>query len=162
MARIPKKREYFLAKAREKGRIQAQLEMHRKKPLEESAKEHIGHILDNVQIDPLKLLAIGGATIFIHNYISSNPGLLQAIMTIPEAASLTAESIAEWATFPFGMIFMQAPKPTGKFQLPPDWMVWLGSFFIAYILINHAGQLIGLLDKGLGSIIPLILGIGGL
>lgn len=50
MPRPPKKKVRVLAKAQRMGELQAEREFHKKKPLQESLREHIGKIIDNVKI----------------------------------------------------------------------------------------------------------------
>lgn len=40
----------------------------------------------------------------------------------------------------------------------PEWFLWCVSFFISYMMVKHAGQIIGGLEKGLGAIVPKLLG----
>lgn len=153
MARPAKKRAYWEAKKKRAGELQAEVEAQRRKPLDVSAKEHIGKILDNLKIDPIETLAILGMTITVYNIITGTERLMNWVTNLPnpmpsqfpQAASAAASQVLG--------------TQTNKFIIPNDWNVWLISLSLAYIIVRHAGQLIGLLEKGLSTVIPFLLGM---
>lgn len=153
LGRPAKKRCYAEAKATRKGQLQAELEFHKKKPLEESAKEHIGKMIDRVE--PFEVMAIIGTTIIVRGIISSTPALMEKVKILQHPEFLLMGGIGVLAA-------QYLPLPEGKLkeivEETPDWFIWLESFAIAYIVVKHGGQLIGLLDKGLSSVVPLLLG----
>jgi len=176
VGRPAKKKVYVEEKARTKARIQAELEMHRKKPLDESTKEHIGKIIDNTKIlEIAEGVAVFGMTFVIHDVILSTEALLQkvganynafakAYTTLtgnPQASGILASFSIPTET----LLALLGVTLTQKGQTPtaPDMnlqvFMWLISFSLAYIIVKHAGQLIGLLDKGMGDVLGLLMGV---
>lgn len=151
MGRPAKRKVYVEEKARRKAQIQAEVEMQRKKPFDVSIKEHIGKIIDNTKIsDIAEVIAAIGFTPMVENIIKMNPDLTGIVKKI-----FIGEVTWPLAFMGFGgLIPLEAQKkPTESV------FTWLLSFSIAYIIVRHAGQLIGLLEKGLTSIVPLLMGV---
>jgi hypothetical protein len=189
MGRPPRKTAYVVAKAQRKGTLQAELEMHRKKPLLESTKEHIGHILDNTKImDLAELAAALGITFVVHDLIIGTDVLIQKVaknynsmtnvfsdltgvpviggilgeLSIPTDTILTLLGVNLSVAPPKRPGYVQVPEKAPETSAEPDTQfqifTWLISFSLAYIIVRHAGQLIGLLDKGIGSVLGLLMG----
>lgn len=153
MGRPAKKKKYAEAKAETKGKLQAEREYKKSKPIQETLKEYVDNIMKN--LDPFKTAAILGMTFMVHGTIVGTPALMEKVKVLqhPEFLLLGA----------FGVIAAQyLPLPEGALkkavEATPDWFIWLESFTIAYIVVVHAGSLIGLLDKGLGNLTSLMLG----
>ena len=152
MGRPAVKKSYKEAKAAEKGRLQAAAEAHRKKSLEESAKEHIGKIIDNTKVsDIAEIMAAIGLTPMVEQVIKNAPNIASAVHNI---------FLGE-LTWPLAFVFpLNMFLPVQQYKKPEESVfTWLISFSVAYIIVRHAGQLIGLLEKGLTSIVPLLLGV---
>ena len=137
-----------IAKGSELGKYAA----HAKKPWRESLKEHVGHWIDN--IDPLELAAIGTGTIIIHGLILNTPALKQqAISYAPSAILLGAIGVT--------VQFLEELWRPKQVKLPDpltdDWKYWVAAFFVAYMLVKNGGQIVGLLDKSMTSIVGLML-----
>jgi hypothetical protein len=154
LPRPAKKRAYWEAKCAEKGRLQARLEMHKKKPLDESAKEHIGKILDNLHIGEIsELIAIIGAANIIFDLIMS----VEAWRTKAQKSPIGYAIIG--SAYQQSGLFETVPKELIDKLTKDQISVFLTSWTIAYIIIKHGGQLIGLLEKGLTTVIPMFLGL---
>jgi hypothetical protein len=80
MGRIPKKTAYWVAKRARAGQLQAELEAHRRKPLEESLKEHIGKALDRT--NPLEAGAVVGLALYFYG---SMPAIVASVLHINAA-----------------------------------------------------------------------------
>lgn len=138
-----------VARGTELGKAQA----HKKKSLLEIAKEHIGKMID--RIEPFETMAIIGTTIIVHGIIASTPALMEKVKVLQHPEFLLLGGI--------GVVAAQyLPLPEGELKKiaeeTPDWFVWLESFAIAYIIVKHGGQIMGLLEKGLTSVVPMLLG----
>jgi hypothetical protein len=175
MGRPAKKKVYVEEKARTKARLQAELEMHRKKPLEESTKEHIGKIIDNTKVlEIAEMVAVAGMTFVVHDVILGTEELLQkvgenyntfskAYTTLtgnPSAGQILAGfSIPTETLLALVGVNLTKDKTTAAPDMNLQVFMWLISFSLAYVIVKHAGQLLGLLDKGMGDILGLLLGV---
>jgi hypothetical protein len=163
LGRPAKKRTYVEAKAAEKGKLQAQLEMHRKKPLEESFKEHVGKIID--RIDPFEAVAILGVTVIVHDVIKETPNLLDRVSKGPAPEDFWGQFVKQMGYAAGGIITPAIQVGAGQaketvttlLHTENEAMLWLESYALAYILVHHAGQIFGLLGDTMKSL-PLILG----
>jgi len=127
-----------------------------KKGLELSIREHIGKLID--KIDALEIAATIGLTFVIRGTILRDPGLLNLAASFFESEVYT--TVFEHAGIAIqrylGIPTVEVIEKRGfKFE---DWHLWLISFALAYFLIKHGGALIGLLDKGLHSVVGMFLG----
>ena len=157
MGRPRKKSMYVEAKARRKGELQAELEFHRRKPLEQSMKEHIGKLIDNFRLDPLEIAAVGGMTFVIHEFIMKTPELTRKILTGTEFPFWDVGLI--WFNA-FGIINPPEVKTGAQKVLNENaFLIWIVSLALAYIIVHNAGQLIGLLEGGITKIVPFLLGV---
>jgi hypothetical protein len=166
LGRPAKKRKYAEAKAERKGQLQAELEYKRKseiKNLEDLPiiKNPIGTITGMVEkeIDHIGWIeagAIGIGTVIIHGLVASDKNLTTHIIQTFSSATLGLGpwGIASWLTQE--AIMKVIPSESKKI---PDWELWAASFFCAYIICKYAGQLVGLLEKGLGNVVPMLLGV---
>jgi hypothetical protein len=178
LGRPARKKSYAEAKAAERGRIQARVEAERKKPLDVSLREHIGKVIDNTNItDIVEVIAAVGLTPVIYNVILSEQKLFDQVkLIIGMPIALASGNIPAYVTDVIGLVFGalswlgvpykekpikpgETPAVTPKVPAEVNYMTWLVSFSIAYIIIKNAGQLIGLLDKGLEKVVPLLLGV---
>jgi len=161
-----------VARGTEIGKAQA----HKKKSLVESAKEHIGHWIDN--IDPLELAATLSLTVIVHGVIMTSDSMLTQmanfVSNVPEAVGGMAQGVLEgifskqnWEAL--GITVSEGTEPTTQPQPKShyisiledlgitDFYVWVGSFALAFVMIKHGGQIVGLLDKGITGIVGLML-----
>jgi hypothetical protein len=162
-----------IARGTEIGKTQA----HKKKSLVDSAKEHIGRMIDNTSL--LDVAAVAAGTVLIHGLILASPDLKQKVIKLIPIGVLGAAGI------PYSMA-MEAIQDLGLFQategpevqrreslrgplaytpssqgipapLKDDWPYWIAAFFIAFILVRNGAQLLGLLDRGIGQIVGMML-----
>lgn len=181
MVKLPKKRVRVLAKQEELGKLQARRQIAKQKPLMEKLMEHLEKIVD--RIDPVELIAIGGATVIIYRMIKASEPLQQTMKNLGSALTQLPTRIGQlltgtFAGEPFAPIiqqFMQSvmiraqkgDKEAQQYLVDrgwqitegffPDWLDWLVSFTLAYIIIKHGGQLFGLAEKGLSGVLTLLL-----
>lgn len=66
-------KERKIAEARRKGELKAELEMHQRKPLEESTREHIGKLIDNLKLDPVDVLIYLGLGALSYDAFGKTP-----------------------------------------------------------------------------------------
>ena len=137
-----------VSRGTEIGKAQA----HKKKSLIDSIKEHIGRMIDNTNL--LDVAAVATGTIIIHGIIIHSPELKQKAMNLAPIAVLGAAGIP----YTLALEQFQAWGFFGNVQpLKDDWPYWIAAFFIAFILVRNGAQIIGLLDKGLGQIVGMML-----
>ena len=137
-----------VARGTEIGKAQA----HRKKSLIESAKEHIGRMIDNTSL--LDVAAVATGTILIHGIIITSPELQQRAATLIPIGLLGAAGIP-WT---MGLEQLRAWGVFGRAEpLKDDWPYWIAAFFIAFLLVKNGAQLLGLLDRGIGQIVGMML-----
>jgi hypothetical protein len=148
---------------------------HEKKSLEDSAREHIGHWIDN--LNPLELVAIGGMTVIVHNFIldpANNvlPTAIKAITSIPQNVITNIVAIYQtelnavtgWNISMSGGNISVSGKPSEKLstqeKVPglPQWELWLLAFTIAFIIVKYGAQILGTFQGGLGALIPMLMG----
>lgn len=158
MGRPAKKKRYAEAKATRKGELQAEYEFKKqhsiiKKPLDFLEENLKGAI---AKVEPFDALAMVGMTYIVHGIIKGSPELMEKVKVLqyPEFLLLGG----------FGVVAAQfLPLPEGALkkavEQTPDWFVWLESFAIAFIIVRHGGQLLGLMDRGLNAVVPLLLGM---
>jgi hypothetical protein len=253
-----KKEAYWIGKMQELGRQQALLEGHKRKPIEESAKEHLGKLIDRTGIDQvMDVAAVFAFTYIIKGVIINTESIFNFTFPAPGTTLILPREWWGWIPFaediaslfgykkstvkmteadnPFPKFIAQeiptgtqgtktipnpdwiawndAPENAGKYQtenpyskyitvpdtLPPkgeeqttwilnakwtdwntknvgkypaalepheyklidlpDWQITLISFGLAYVIVKHAGALVGLLDKGLVGLCSMLLGI---
>lgn len=153
MGRPAKKRKYAEAKAARKGELQAERDFRRTKKPEESLRDYFDKLME--RIDPFETAAILGMTFAVHGIIKGSPELMEKVKVLQHPEFLLLGG--------FGVIAAQyLPLPEGALkkaaEQTPDWFIWLESFAVAYIIIRHGGQLLGLLEKGLSVVVPMLLG----
>lgn len=152
-----RKKEKQLAEARRRGELDAELKFHKNKPLIESAREHIGKLIDRIQIDPLEIVAVAGMTIAIHQFIESTPSVMKYALS---GTNFPFIDIGLIIVNQLGLNSPQAEADALKKAISNnEWLVWLMSVALAYILVHNAGALIGLLNGGIEKIVPFLLGV---
>ena len=147
------KRLEIEARATSRGMELGKADAHKKKSLIDSAKEHLGHWIDNV--DPLELTATLGLTVIIHGLVVASTDLLTKVEAyqheMPEMYKAFPELEKRWL-FEHGQKESLVTTVTGITKAIPDWGIWLTSFSIAYILVKHGGQVFGMLGEGIGGL----------
>jgi hypothetical protein len=161
LGRPAKKRCRAESKATRLGQLQAEYEFKKahsiaKKP-EDFLEEQVKKTLDKLEpVDLVDLAAMLGMTYIVHGIIASSTELMEKVKVLQHPEFLLLGG--------FGILAAQyLPLPEGTLKkvadATPDWFIWLESFTIAYIIVKHGGQLIGLLEKGLGTVVPMLLGV---
>jgi len=137
-----------------------------KKGLELSIREHLGKLID--KIDIVDLIAILGFTFLIKQVIIEN--FEDRIVELVHGKGILA-----WIPFAgptvVGILEFIRPILEARGLLPTEEQMkkaldmpkieiieWILSFALAYVIVKHGGALIGLLDKGLNSVVGMFLG----
>lgn len=154
MPRIPKRKTYWIGKKAEQGRLQAQREADRKKPIQEKIIE----LFQKLHVNPLELAAAGGLAVLIHQYITNSKELrerLQGDIANPDTEHawimLLFKGAIESVTTAGGEVI-------SKLVYNNDALIWLVSFGIAYFMIRQGGAVLGLLGQGIGGVVKMFFG----
>jgi len=165
MPRPPVKKTFRLAKAQAYGEELGKLEANRhfredmKKGQESSIKEGIFSTLKSMveKIDPLEALAMGSATVLLHEVLSKSTDFLTEVdekfsvtVLLNPITGLVANAL--WQILPEGV-----PKQNINMK-PSELMLWIIAFLVAFILIRYGGEIISSLGGVLG-VGKLLLGI---
>jgi hypothetical protein len=129
------------------GEEKALAKLHANKPMLESLKEHISKMID--RIDPLEVVAVCSGTYIIHTAIVTTEDLFNKVTKL-SFDNPAVRGISDFVTGNFSDIFNQilgaaTQKPTGDAPLQiqvPDLLVWMISFFVAFLLVRWGGQFI--------------------
>lgn len=158
MGRPAKKRKYAEAKATRKGELQAEYDFKKahsitKKPMD-FLEEHIEKQIDKT--DWIEFSAVVGMTFLVHQIVIKNfMEFVNEITTVTELPQRLFKVTPE-----IGNIFgISKADVMSGLPIPKGVMEWIVSFAMAYIIIKHGGQLVGLLDKGLVAVVPMLLGV---
>jgi hypothetical protein len=145
----------------EEGKVQAQMRgllkwKKSKKGMELSIREHIGKAID--RLNPLDTAVVIAGTMVIKGVIDTSAEVTGKISSLWQ----------QWGAV--GMVGLYQPiwqalevaKQYGLKGVSGVWneetFKWALAFFLAYILVKHGGQLMGLLDKGITAIALMMLG----
>lgn len=161
MPRPPVKKTYKLAKAKRKGELQAEVEQEYKgikwiadlipflpTKYKKNAALGIEHFLSHHGEKIPKLAALLGCTYLIKVTVDWTQGVFAR--ALERAASMP---------FPLGIgILKEGELPAARIKIGEDTetIEWIFSFVCAYIIIEHGGQLIGLLGDHIGSLTGIV------
>lgn len=130
------------------------------------------------ELDPLKAVALIAATITVNNFLGELDedtvkkilkweistilvGPFQAAMiNIPQEIFENYEPAKDVTGFSLSL-WEQKPPKEKKTIAKNSWQFWMLSFLIAYILVEHGGEVLGLMldgGKGLGSLVTALVG----
>jgi len=151
LGRPAKKKCYWEAKKTRAGELQAELEFQKKVPIEQRALMIFEQSFKNV--NPLQLVATGGIAYLIHSYILNSQELKAKIKVGDTAAWMSILSKGAIENVLTGAS-LKLVDVVGK----QDWAIWLVSIGIAYVIVTQGGAMIGLLEKGIGTIVPMFFG----
>jgi hypothetical protein len=165
MPKLPKKKTeklaYHKALGETLGKLQAEFRFkHTKKGFIKSLRDHIGKWIDNT--NPLELVAVGGMTFLVKYLIDTSEDLRGKLNTLGGLYGefLTPIGKTKMLTV-LGRALGYTEVTPAQFEgMFPDWMDWLISFTIAYVIIKHGGQIFGLASNALGAIQNLSVIIG--
>ena len=158
MGRPAKKKKRAEAKATRTGELQAEQEFHKAHWIDEIKGKLIDYVADNA----IELVAFGATTYVIHDVLQSSDEVLGRISALVK--KYEGKTIVQTIS-PFGLgeIWVREqlagmfPDVYGK-QEPAEpmktneWFLWGVSIALAYIVVKHGGQLLGLLGEGFGSL----------
>ena len=133
-----------VARGTEIGKAQA----HKKKSIIDSMKDHVGHMIDQCSL--LDVAAVAAGTLVIHGIIINSPELQSKALTLVPIGVLGLAGV------PYTMVWQQL-FPGQAEPLKDEWPYWIAAFFVAFVVVRNGGQLLGLLDKGIGQIVGLML-----
>lgn len=158
------KLEEGLTVARQKGTLRFKKS---KKGLELSIREHIGKIID--KIDPMDIIAILGFTFIIKQIIIENfeDRIVELIYGKGILGLIAFAGPTVYGIFQYIRPILEAKglwpreeEMKKALDIPQiEIFEWILSFALAYIIVKHGGALIGLLDKGLNSVVGMFLGV---
>lgn len=148
----------IVAEAIKLAELKLERKDHEKKSLLDSARQHIGKIIDRV--DPLETAAVIGTTVLIHGFILSIEGFAgELTATLANKVSdIGISGITQLATnLGFKLDLPTAPQAQAK---PPqdNITLWLLSFVVAFILVRYGAQIL----SSFGGLKGLIGGMAGL
>lgn len=178
MPRPPKKKTRVVAKARREGELKAEAEHEYKSVkfiadmipfLPEKYKKNaviwIKHLVEQHLSEIPKGIAILGLTVIIRHIIHTTDELAAKVKAIHE------EKPSWYAFTPTGLHMTIAEAVVAQFGIAetsvsekklegfiPDWTEWLISFALAYIIVEHGGQI----ALGFGELAGSIKGLVGL
>lgn len=148
LLRTIKKEAYWVAKAKRKGELQAEIEAWSNKPFDMRLWELLKPLME--KIDPLEIVAILGGTYVCHDVIFKAPDFktLVAALTLSPAPIVmeiwklvlgqdAARDLIQQVTHQTPEQFAPGILPTGEI------MPWLISFGISYFVFRHGGNLLG-------------------
>jgi hypothetical protein len=147
LGRPPVKSSKAVAAAQTKGRLEAETKFWDKQPLQKKLKRLLWRKLE--QIDPIKLGALLATTYAVHGIVTTLDDNTKAKILRWEITTIIAGPFA--ATLAEATIFSrsfveQKKSSTGELNY------WILSFVVAYILIEHGGEILGILADGGKSI----------
>lgn len=152
-----RKRAHDLAFAEEKGRLDAQLKAHQKKPLEESFKEHLGKLIDTLDTeDIIKIIGVGSIAYIIQPIVKNLPSISAYIAAVgPYAAGQTM------ALFNPISLFIQLTKTPPPVEIPKDSTLddsisWMLSIGIACLIVQFGPAILESIG-GVGKLATLFL-----
>lgn len=158
MPRPPVKKTFKLAEAAALGKASGEIKAHKKKPLLESVREHIGLMID--RIDPLEIAAVVGTTYVLHETILASTDVLNKITA---KISMNPEWVIGALNPLAGLMLSLMPKPEFPQELeniktPDSLFLWIVCFILAFIVVRHGAELLGKLSGsgGIMSLLPLI------
>lgn len=138
------------------GRLSALKQVEKSKGATQTIKESIIQWIKT--IDPLEVTAIGGLTLIVHNFMINTPKILEGISNTLNLLAIPVPIL------PLLELTGLVPKNLGADQWKEilknnEVIVWLVAFSLAYVMVRHAGALIGLVNGGIDKIVPFLLGI---
>lgn len=158
------KRAEKVAYATEMGRLKAIEKFKRKEKFTDQMRDYVKNWLD--RIDPLELLAIGGATVVVHDVIFKLDKFITQAEAWKDSDKIQTQILAQISAFgiPVGGIALDIlqtlfpdlveeaygkkppPTPTG------DILLWIISLAVAYYAIKHGADLISVASMFWGGI----------
>ena len=171
MPRIGKKKARVLAQHKRLGELKAEVQHEYKSVkwiadmlpfLPEKYKKNailwIKHLLEEHLSEMPKNVAILGMTIIVKNLIDKSEEL-RSLLPKPELKFRVDPALPHFEpAWPVSLLFgTEKEKYEGMF---PDWADWLISFSLAYIIVDHGGQIIlglGESVKGLTGMLAFLL-----
>jgi len=172
LGRPPVKSTKACAMAKRKGELEAETKFWDKQPLTKKLKRLLWKKLE--EVDPVKIAALIGTTYLIHETLLTCDSVVNRISTVlksPKAALTAAGWEYMLAPFSFAALPFLPLVSTmiGSSTLEqditkthtPEIIIWLLSFVIAFMLIEHGGEVMGMIiggEKTLGTLALALLG----
>lgn len=148
MGRPARKKNKAEAGARRLGELEAETKFWDKQPLLKKLKRLLWKKIE--QIDPIKLAALVATTYAVHGIVTTLDDNTKAKILRWEIETIIAgpfaSTLAELTIF--GQTFVDEKKVSNKNELN----YWILSFVVAYMLIEHGGEILGILTEGGKSI----------
>ncbi len=130
---------YWVAKRGEAGRLQAQVEAQRVKPLDISLKEHLGKFIDRMSEESvIKLAGWGALTLIVHTTLVGAEAIMAKIGERGNAWNYHMSSLQAF----FDVAEVGLPKEAIASMAPNDIGLWLLSAGIAALIIQFGPAII--------------------
>ena len=145
-----------VAEAVKIGSLKAENKVHESKSMLDSAREHIGKMID--RIDPLEVAAVAGLTFVLHETILSTSDLIQKInTTIAKNPAYVVGVLNPFAGLMLSLLpKMNFPDELDNIKTPDSFFLWVVSFLLAFIIIRHGAELVKGGVGSVSSLLPLI------
>lgn len=142
---------YWKEKLSTKGRMQAEYEMIKNKPLSVTAQEFIDSAIE--KLDPFEATAILGTTVIVKQGLDWSTVLVQALKGV--------EGSMIWKSLPW-MKFIPKQEGVSTKELlgQNELFEWVLSFSIAYVIVRHFDKVVNL-GTGILGIARSLVGIVG-
>ena len=145
LLRTKKKEAYTIAKAEEKGKLQAQIEIEKRTNLPLEIKKLLKKWLE--KIDPIEAMAIFGGAIVVHEVIFKTAEFVVSVKDFMENSPF-APFLIPLNVFFFGIFakppYTAQPSHPQETQITDDFLLWLVAFGISYYAVRHGGDLLGI------------------
>lgn len=170
MGRPAKKKNKAEAGARRLGELEAETKFWDKQPLLKKLKRLLWKKLE--ELDPIKVAGLIGTTYFIHEILVTTDSVVNRIVQVvksPRAAATAAGWEHMLAPFSFAALpFLPLVSTIIASETiditkarTPEMIIWALSFIIAYMLVEHGGEVLGMLiggEKRIGTLALALLG----
>jgi len=126
-----------------------------KKPFFVSMRQRLEKVIDNAKPDEIaKFVAIMGMTIMVKKVIDTTEELREQVkeLIIVGPQFFPAYKVAQ-------ELGLAAPTPKPAEGFFPEWADWLISFTLAYIIVEHFGQIMQATGNILSSVKTLVTGL---
>lgn len=152
MLKTIKKEAYWVAKATEKGRLQAETENWQKQPFDKKILDMLKPLID--KIDPLELVAVLAGTFVVHDLVLAGQEFAGQVTKL---VVRKAEGIVEVLLHSLGVPSASETVDSEAFlaslpTLGDGVIVWLVSFGISFYVFRHGGEMLGVARMFFGGL----------
>lgn len=138
---------YWVNKKAEAGRLQARKEFRDKYPVDFWLEE-LTHLLKFWKVDPLKIVAVLGGTVIVHEVIFKTAEFASTIYNQTKDTFIAGLEVLNLADL-FGLKQTEETQQMEK-ALQYVALDWVIAFIISYVAIEHGAELLGTAKTLLG------------